>query len=156
MTARVQLHSSSPEETRRIGEQLGQSLAAGDVVVLDGELGAGKTTFTQGIARGLQIDEPATSPTFVLAREMPTGRSGVGLLHVDAYRISSLHEWDDLDVDLEAHATVIEWGERVADALPSDRLEVHISRSHGDARTLVISSRGARSSRLLAAVNESS
>lgn len=156
MTARLVLHSSSPEETRRIGERIGHSLIAGDVVVLDGELGAGKTTLTQGIAQGLQIDEPATSPTFVVAREMPTGRAGVSLLHVDVYRISSLYEWDDLDVDLEAHATVIEWGERVADALPNDRLEVHISRSEGDARTLVMSSNGARSSRLVAAFGESS
>ena len=156
MTAQVVLQSSSPEETRRIGEYIGHSLTAGDVVVLDGELGAGKTTLTQGIARGLQIDEPATSPTFVLAREMPAGRAGIPLLHVDAYRICSLHEWDDLDVDMEAHATVIEWGERVVDALPSDRLEVHISRSNGDLRTLVMSSSGARSSRLLLALSESS
>ena len=156
MTDRVVLQSLSPEQTRRIGERIGQALTAGDVVVLDGELGAGKTTLTQGIARGLQIDEPATSPTFVVAREMPAGRAGVSLLHVDAYRISSLHEWDDLDVELEAHATVIEWGERVVGALPSDRLEVQLSRSDGDARTLVMSAHGDRSRRLLAAVGESS
>ena len=154
MTERVVLQSSSPEQTRRIGERIGQTLTAGDVVVLDGELGAGKTTLTQGIAQGLRIDEPATSPTFVLAREMPTGRAGVSLLHIDAYRISSLHEWDDLDIDLDTHATVIEWGERVADTLPSDRLEVHLSRSEGDARTLVMASHGARSRRLLAAFGE--
>lgn len=138
---------------------LGQALTSGDVVVLDGELGAGKTTFTQGLAQGMGIEDPVTSPTFVVAREMPIGTSGVGLVHVDAYRISSnrissLHEWDDLDLDLESVATVIEWGERVVAALPADHLDVRIS-GEGDARILSIQSHGPRSARLLAAVEQS-
>ncbi len=138
---------------------LGQALTPGDVVVLAGELGAGKTTFTQGLAQGMGIEDPVTSPTFVVAREMPIGTSGVGLVHVDAYRISSnrissLHEWDDLDLDLESVATVIEWGERVVAALPADHLDVRIS-GEGDARILSIQSHGPRSARLLAAVEQS-
>ena len=149
MSSRLEIHSSSPERTQRIGEVLGRTLAPGDVVVLDGHLGAGKTTFTQGVARGMGIDDPVTSPTFVVAREMPVGTSGIGLTHVDAYRISSLHEWDDLDLDVESGAMVVEWGARVAPALPDDRLEI---RMHGvdEARTLTITAHGPRSARLLA------
>lgn len=154
MTSPVEIRSDSPERTRQIGESLGQALTPGDVVVLDGDLGAGKTTFTQGIASGMGIEDPVTSPTFVVAREMVGGRARVGLLHVDAYRIQSLHEWDDLDVDLQTYATVIEWGERVADALPSDRLEIRIS-GEDDVRTLTVESRGTRSARLQAAMTES-
>lgn len=154
MTGRVEVRSDSPERTRQIGELLGEALTSGDVIVLDGDLGAGKTTFTQGIARGMRIEDPVTSPTFVLAREMAGGRTGVGLLHIDAYRIQSLHEWDDLDVDLQTYATVIEWGERVADALPADRLEIRIT-GEGDARTLWVASSGPRSARLQSAMTES-
>lgn len=150
----MEISSQSPERTRCIGEVLGQALTPGDVVVLDGELGAGKTTFTQGLAQGMGIEDPVTSPTFVVAREMPIGSSGVGLVHVDAYRISSMHEWDDLDLDLESVATVIEWGERVVAALPADHLDVRIS-GEGDARILSIQSHGPRSARLLAAVEQS-
>lgn len=154
MKSNLEFYSDSPERTRQIGEALGQAFTPGDVVALDGDLGAGKTTFTQGIARGMGIEDPVTSPTFVVAREMPIGSSGVGLVHVDAYRISSLHEWDDLDLDLESVATVIEWGERVVAALPADHLDVRIN-GEGDSRTLSIQSRGPRSARLLAAVEES-
>jgi tRNA threonylcarbamoyladenosine biosynthesis protein TsaE len=148
---RLEIHSHSPEHTQRIGEVLGRAFAPGDVVVLDGDLGAGKTTFTQGIARGMGIDDPVTSPTFVVAREMPVGTSGIGLTHVDAYRISSLHEWDDLDLDVESGAMVIEWGERVVPALPEDQLEIRIV-GDNHARTLTIAAHGPRSARLLAAL----
>lgn len=151
MSRHLEIHSNSPEHTQRIGEVLGRTLAPGDVVVLDGELGAGKTTVTQGIARGMGIDDPVTSPTFVVAREMPAGRSGIGLTHVDAYRISSLHEWDDLDLDVESGAMVVEWGERVAAALPDDRLEIRMH-DHDEARTLTITAHGPSSQRLLAAL----
>lgn len=153
MTSSLEIQSDAPDRTRWIGEALGRALTSGDVVVLDGELGAGKTTFTQGIARGLGIEDPVTSPTFVVAREMPSGSSGVGLVHVDAYRVSSLHEWDDLDLDVESGATVIEWGERVVGALPADHLDVRIN-GEGDARTLSLESHGPRSARLLAFVEE--
>lgn len=128
-------------------------MTSGDVVVLNGDLGAGKTTLTQGIARGMGIDEPVTSPTFVVSREMGEGRGGVGLTHVDAYRVSSLHEWDDLDVDLDSRGVVIEWGERISAALPDDHLVVHLTGDDG-VRIVVVTSNGSRSDRLLAALGE--
>lgn len=144
-----EIPSASPARTREIGEVLGALLQAGDVVVLDGPLGAGKTTFSQGIALGLGIDEPVTSPTFVVARELPPGIRGHRMLHVDAYRISSLPEWDDLDLDLESSVAVVEWGQRIVDGLPSDRLNVRIE-GEGDFRTLCVTASGSRSDRLMA------
>lgn len=153
VTSATVFHSSSPDETRHWGRVLGAALIDGDVVVLDGELGAGKTTFTQGVALGMNLSEAVTSPTFVVAREMPAGGTGVPLLHVDAYRVTSLHEWDDLDLDMESAATVVEWGERVADALPTDRLNVFLSNESADgARELSVVANGPRSERLLAAL----
>lgn len=149
-----EIPSASAVRTREIGELLGAVLAAGDMVVLDGPLGAGKTTFTQGIARGLGIAEQVTSPTFVVARELPAGRRGHRMLHVDAYRISSLPEWDDLDLDLESAVAVVEWGQRIADALPPDRLHVCID-GEDDERTLSLKSSGPRSDQLMTAVRAS-
>ena len=146
-----EIPSFSPERTRQIGELLGAVLEAGDVVVLDGPLGAGKTTLAQGIARGLGIDEQVTSPTFVVARELPAGRRGHRMLHVDAYRISSLPEWDDLDLDLESAVAVVEWGQRVADGLPLDRLHVRIA-GEDDVRSLCMTASGPRSDRVMTAV----
>lgn len=137
--------SASPQQTRDIGAAVGALLQAGDVVVLDGELGAGKTTFTQGLGKGLHIAEPITSPTFVLARE---SRGPHGLLtHVDAYRLTSLVEWDDLDVDVEGGITVIEWGERIAAALPDDRLTIRLV-AEGDDRQLEVLASGDRSRKI--------
>ncbi len=153
MTDQLTIASDSPLRTRQIGSAIGAALIRGDVVVLSGDLGAGKTTLTQGIARGLGIDEQVTSPTFVVAREMAAGDPGIALLHVDAYRIASLEEWDDLDIDLQAHATVVEWGEQVSDALPADRVNVHLHGSD-DSREISLQATGPRSSRVLAAVQE--
>lgn len=154
MTTQTRLQSDSPDHTRQLGEAIGRAIAPGDVVVLNGDLGAGKTTFTQGIARGMGVDEPVTSPTFVVSREMGEGRTGVRLTHVDAYRVWSLHEWDDLDVDLESGGAVIEWGERISEALPGDHLEVRLV-GDGEVRTVIVTSHGPRSQRLLAALGES-
>lgn len=148
MTRSCELHSQSAQETKALGRTLGSVLGVGDVVVLSGELGAGKTTFTQGIAQGMGISEQVTSPTFVLAREMPLGSLGVRLLHVDAYRISSIHEWDDLDLDLESAATVVEWGQRVNEALPVDRVEIALV-GHDDRRSVSLTASGSRSERVL-------
>jgi tRNA threonylcarbamoyladenosine biosynthesis protein TsaE len=107
-----------------VGARLAAVLRAGDVVLLDGPLGAGKTTLTQGIAAGLGVQGPVTSPTFVLAREHE-GRSGrPGLVHVDAYRLSGWDELDDLDLGTSACVTVVEWGAGVAEPLAAARLEV--------------------------------
>jgi tRNA threonylcarbamoyladenosine biosynthesis protein TsaE len=121
------LRSRSPEETRAAGRALGGVLEAGDVVVLDGQLGAGKTVFAKGIAEGLGVDETVVSPTFTLAREY-AGR--LRLVHVDVYRLDHVQEFLDLGLeDLAAGdaVTVVEWGEAVAAELPGERLEVRLA-----------------------------
>ena len=114
------------EDTRAWGERLGAVLRAGDLVVLTGDLGAGKTTLTQGIAEGLGVRGPVTSPTFVIARVHPSLVGGPALVHVDAYRLGGLAELDDLDLDtsLEDSVTIVEWGHGLAEGLSEDRLEI--------------------------------
>ncbi|PKH43566.1 tRNA threonylcarbamoyladenosine biosynthesis protein TsaE [Nocardioides alpinus] len=123
------------ETMRLLGERVGESLVAGDLVVLTGELGAGKTTFTQGLGIGLQVRGGVTSPTFVIARVHPSLVSGPDLVHVDAYRLGGLAELDDLDLDtsLDTAVTVVEWGAGLAETLADARLEVVIERTVGDA-----------------------
>lgn len=118
-------------DTRTLGHQLGEILRAGDVVILTGDLGAGKTTLTQGLAEGLGVRGPVTSPTFVIARVHPSLVGGPALVHVDAYRLGGSAELDDLDLDadLDASVTVVEWGEGLAEQLAGDRLEVVLERS---------------------------
>lgn len=124
--ARVALRTA--ESTRHFGRQLAARLRAGDLVILTGGLGAGKTTLTQGIADGLGVRGPVTSPTFVIARVHPSLVGGPPLVHVDAYRLGGLDELDDLDLDatLEESVTVVEWGHGIAEGLSDDRLEVVI------------------------------
>ena len=119
-------------DTQAFGEQLAAQLRPGDVVVLTGPLGAGKTALTQGIGRGLGIERGVVSPTFVIARVHRSGR--VPLVHVDAYRLSSLDEVDDLDldVDLADSVTVIEWGAGLVERLAPSYLEVRIDRAADD------------------------
>ena len=123
------------ETMRELGERVGRSLAAGDLVVLTGELGAGKTTFTQGLGAGLRVRGDVTSPTFVIARVHPSLVGGPELVHVDAYRLGGLAELDDLDLDasLDDAVTVVEWGAGLAEALAESRLEVVIERAVADA-----------------------
>jgi len=142
----VIVHTHDSDQTRDLGRLLGSLVRPGDVLVLEGDLGAGKTTFTQGLGAGLGVVEPVTSPTFVVAREHRG--SGVELAHIDAYRISSLAEWDDLDIDLERGVTVIEWGDRIAAALPEDHLRIRF-REEGPGRVLEFTTAGPRSTALL-------
>lgn len=116
---------------RELGVGLAAELAAGDLIVLSGELGAGKTTFTQGLGRGLRVRGDVTSPTFVIARVHPSLVDGPDLVHVDAYRLGGIDELDDLDLDtsLEDAVTVVEWGEGVAEGLAESRLEIRIIRA---------------------------
>ena len=118
---------------RELGVALAASLRPGDVVVLSGELGAGKTTFTQGLGAGLGVRGDVTSPTFVIARVHPSLGDGPPLVHVDAYRLGGVAELDDLDLDtsLDEAVTVVEWGEGIAEGLADDRVEVHIERAVG-------------------------
>ncbi len=116
-----------------LGQQLAQILRPGDLVILTGGLGAGKTTMTQGLGAGLGVRGPITSPTFVIARVHPSLAAGPQLVHVDAYRLANLGELDDLDLDtsLADSVTVVEWGAGLAEELAADRLEIEISRSMG-------------------------
>jgi tRNA threonylcarbamoyladenosine biosynthesis protein TsaE len=104
------------------------------VVVLSGELGAGKTTFTQGLGAGLGVRGDVTSPTFVISRVHPSLDGGPPLVHVDAYRLGGVAELDDLDLDtsLDDAVTVVEWGEGIAEGLADDRVEVRIERAVAD------------------------
>ena len=122
------------ESMRALGASLAGVLRPGDVVVLAGELGAGKTTLTQGLGAGLGVRGDVTSPTFVIARVHPSLTDGPPLVHVDAYRIDGVAELDDLDLDtaLDDAVTVVEWGEGLAEGLADDRLEVRIERAVAD------------------------
>ena len=132
------------DDTHAWGARLGARLRAGDLVVLTGGLGAGKTSLTQGIAEGLRVRGPITSPTFVIARVHPSLVGGPDLVHVDAYRLGGLAELDDLDLDasLEEAVTVVEWGRGVAEQLSEDYLEVTLSGD--DTRTADVVGHGRR------------
>jgi tRNA threonylcarbamoyladenosine biosynthesis protein TsaE len=114
-----------------LGRRLAGVLRAGDLVVLTGDLGSGKTALTQGIGEGLGVRGPVTSPTFVIARVHPSEVDGPPLVHVDAFRLGSLAEVDDLDLDasLDEAVTVVEWGKGLVEELAGDRLEVTLERS---------------------------
>ena len=146
----VELVAASADDTHALGLRVSALLRAGDLLVLSGDLGAGKTTFTQGLGEGLQVRGGVTSPTFVISRVHPSLVGGPALVHVDAYRLAGLAELDDLDLDtsLEEAVTVVEWGTGVAEALADDRLEVEILRAHaddaGETRTLRLTAVGPR------------
>ena len=125
---------ASAESTRGLGARLAAVLRAGDLLILAGDLGAGKTTFTQGVGAGLAVRGPITSPTFVIARVHPSLAGGPALVHVDAYRLGGIAELDDLDLDtsLDDAVTVVEWGEGLAEGLAENRLEVTITRPRAD------------------------
>jgi tRNA threonylcarbamoyladenosine biosynthesis protein TsaE len=119
---------------RELGALVATRCVAGDLVLLVGPLGAGKSTFTQGIARGLGVSGPVTSPTFVIAREHAAADGGLALVHVDAYRLQSIDEVDDLDLEASVaeSVTVVEWGEGMVEHLDVTVIEVHIARSDSD------------------------
>jgi tRNA threonylcarbamoyladenosine biosynthesis protein TsaE len=131
-----------------LGRELASLLRAGDLVILAGPLGAGKTTLVQGIGEGLRVRGPVTSPTFVIARvHPPLAGSGPSLVHADAYRLGSMAEVDDLDLDADVAraVTVVEWGEGLAEELAEDRLEISIQPdADGDVRTVRLTGHGDR------------
>ncbi|PPH26106.1 tRNA (adenosine(37)-N6)-threonylcarbamoyltransferase complex ATPase subunit type 1 TsaE [Rathayibacter rathayi] len=116
-----------------LGRELGRVLRAGDLLVLTGPLGAGKTTFTRGLGEGLDVRGPVTSPTFVIARTHPPLHDGPPLVHVDAYRVGSPVELDDLDLDLDLanSVVVVEWGAGMLDGVAESWLDVIIERPTG-------------------------
>lgn len=142
----VSATAPTAERTHDLGVRIAGLLRAGDLIVLSGDLGAGKTTLTQGIGEGLGVRGAVTSPTFVIARVHPPLGSGPALVHVDAYRLGAAAELDDLDLDtdLDLAVTVVEWGTGLAEALAADRLEIALSRAEDDVRTLEITPVGAR------------
>ena len=126
----VMVEVPTADAMRDLGERLAGLLRAGDVVIATGDLGAGKTTLTQGIGAGLRVDGRVISPTFVLSRVHPSGVGGPALVHVDAYRLGSFDELADLDLEasLADSITLIEWGGGIAEGLADDRLEIDIRR----------------------------
>jgi tRNA threonylcarbamoyladenosine biosynthesis protein TsaE len=136
----------TPEDTLAFGERVGGLMAAGDLVLLAGPLGAGKTVVAKGIAAGLGVRGRVSSPTFIIAREHPAGDRGVPMVHVDAYRLGGdLSQLDDLDLDTELveAAVVIEWGEGAAERLNTDHLLIRLTRRGDDTREAVLEPAGA-------------
>ncbi len=155
-----EIQTASPRETQLLAEQLGRLLRPGDVIALVGDLGSGKTVFSQGLARGLQVPETfyITSPTFVILNEYP-GR--IPFYHLDLYRLSTTAELAELGLEEILYgqgAVAIEWAERLGKTLPAERLEVHLNFKGETGRSLIFHPFGVKSQALLegfAAVYES-
>lgn len=151
----LEFFSRSPEQTRRIGVRLGGMLEAGDVICLQGDLGAGKTTFAQGLAAGWGSLDAVSSPTFILVNQYRRA-NGARLFHLDAYRLDSIAEAEELDLDsmLAEGALIVEWPERIGALIPPEHLWIeleHISEEH---RQMKFLARGGRYDELLDAVRQ--
>lgn len=148
----TELTIDTPEAMAELGARIARLLSAGDIVALNGELGAGKTTLVRGLGEALGIRGTVTSPTFVLARTHPIVRGGAPLVHVDAYRLSHAAELDDLDIDFDGSVVVVEWASGMLDAVADEWLDVTIVRPTGgiatddgvEPRTVRIEGHGAR------------
>lgn len=150
----AQIISTGPDETRAIGRIVGEHAAAGDVVLLTGELGTGKTCLTQGILNGLGSDDLARSPTFVLIAEYQ-GR--VPLYHMDLYRVGSIEQTEELGIDeyLEGNGlTVVEWADNVPGIFPDDALRIHIELVSECARRLSFTAGAGRFAGVIEAVSQ--
>jgi tRNA threonylcarbamoyladenosine biosynthesis protein TsaE len=147
----LEFFSRSPEQTRRVGMRLGGLLRSGDVICLQGELGAGKTTLVQGVAQGWGSLDSVTSPTFVLVNVYHRP-DAAQLFHLDAYRLDSAAEAEDLDIDalLSAGPLVIEWPERIEPVLPAERLWVTLAYLAEEHREMRFTAQGAHYQGLLA------
>ncbi len=153
---RLEITSTSPEETQGIGVRLGEIALAGDLFCLEGELGSGKTCFVQGLGRGLGIRDSIHSPTFILANEHRGGR--LPLYHLDVYRVRSTDE--AIGVGLDDYLAgdgvlVIEWAEKIREALPDERLWIWFRHIAENERAISIDARGARYEELLASLRAS-
>jgi tRNA threonylcarbamoyladenosine biosynthesis protein TsaE len=145
----IEFDVATSQAMRQLGVRLAAVLRAGDLVVLVGSLGAGKTTLTQGIGAGLGVRGDVTSPTFVIARVHPALAHGPALVHVDAYRITGALEIDDLDLDasVDESVTIVEWGKGLVEGLAPDRLDVEITwaaDTDSDTRRVRITPHGSR------------
>ncbi|NWF63242.1 MAG: tRNA (adenosine(37)-N6)-threonylcarbamoyltransferase complex ATPase subunit type 1 TsaE [Chloroflexi bacterium] len=152
----LEFFSRSPEQTRRIGMRLGSLLQAGDVVCLQGDLGAGKTTFTQGVAQGWGALDAVSSPTFILVN--PYRRAdGAQLFHLDAYRLETVPEAEQLDLDsmLAEGALIIEWPERLGDLIPAEHLHLRLEHISEERRQMNFHAHGSHYDTLLDAIRQS-
>ena len=142
--------SRSPEQTRRIGTRLGGALQAGDVICLQGDLGAGKTTFVQGVAQGWGSQDSVSSPTFILVNVYRRDDQSQ-LFHMDAYRLDSTPEAEELDLDfmLADGALLIEWPERMDGIIPDERLWINLEYIDDEEREMKFKARGKRYDELL-------
>jgi len=149
LTTQIAITTSNADETRRVGAAMGRAAQPGGVILLHGELGAGKTTLTQGILRGLGGDDYASSPTFVLISEY---KARLTLYHVDLYRINKPEDTFELGLDeiLDGDGLcVVEWAERALDQFPTERLTVELLRTGEETRSLVIKASGSDYARYL-------
>ncbi len=146
----LEVKSNNPEQTRQLGERLGRALQLGDMLCLQGELGAGKTTFVQGIAQGWGSLDSVSSPTFILVN-MYRRADGSHLFHMDAYRLDSTGEAEELDLDsmLAEGALIVEWPERMQSLIPDERLWVEFVQSGEEEREMKFIARGKRYETLL-------
>ena len=141
-TAALVLEIPTEDQMHEFGKRLGSLLIAGDVLSLNGPLGAGKTTLTRGIGEGVMAEGNVSSPTFLIARTHST-KSGIPFHHIDAYRLASAAELDDLDIDYAGSISVIEWGSGYVDDLSESLLEINIERDlETDLRTMTITGLG--------------
>ena len=153
----IEYTSHSADQTRRMGIKLGESLQAGDVICLQGDLGAGKTTFVQGIAQGWGSTDAVSSPTFILVNIYRRAEQGKGrvtpslLFHMDAYRLDSTPEAEELDLDsmLAQGALIIEWPERMETIIPAERLWILFEHLGDQERGMTFNARGHRAQTLL-------
>jgi tRNA threonylcarbamoyladenosine biosynthesis protein TsaE len=152
----MEFFSRSPQQTRRIGMRLGSEIKAGDVICLQGNLGAGKTTFVQGLAQGWGSLDSVSSPTFILVNVYRrTNRDQ--LFHLDTYRIESIPEAEELDLDsmLAEGALIIEWPERLGDLIPKERLWIQLDHIQDEQRQMRFNANGKRYDELLDGIRQS-
>jgi tRNA threonylcarbamoyladenosine biosynthesis protein TsaE len=148
-------HTRSAEETQQVAEALGKLLQPGDLLCLSGDLGAGKTTFTQGLARGLGVEEPISSPTFTIIKEYDEGR--IPLYHMDIYRLGEQAAEEALGFDdyfFGEGVSVVEWAEWLQEMLPEDRMQVTLANLSPTDREITFSATGPRSEARLKELNE--
>jgi len=151
----VDFLSFGPEQTRHIGASLGKSLQHGDMICLQGDLGAGKTTFVQGVAQGWGSLDSVSSPTFIIVNEYRRD-DGKRLFHMDAYRLDSAPEAEEIDLDsmLADGALLLEWPERVDGLVPVDNLWISIAHSVDEQREILFKACGKRYEELLAVIRD--
>jgi tRNA threonylcarbamoyladenosine biosynthesis protein TsaE len=152
----LEFFSKSPEQTRRIGMRLGSALKKGDVLCLQGELGAGKTTFVQGIAQGWGSLDSVSSPTFIIVN-VYRRTDGAQLFHLDTYRLESQPEAEELDLDsmLSEGVLIVEWPERLGNLIPQERLWIKLDHIADEQRQMLFNAKGDRYEDLLDGIRQS-